>query len=261
MSLSDYLFEELSWIDALLERHGIWHTLAYGTLLAAVRDGDLIPWDEDLDMLIEPGDEEALIALRPQFAERGLRLVSARQPTSHLPVCPPGVRTFSPSVVRALRGRKTVCDFFMFSLFDDGIRRRYDFRNEVYWAPHMSFPDYFVAKRATVRLRGRAFPGLRRAEAWLASVYGRDWQTPRRNRALGGLHQAHRNIYGHRVAPRVAKDAAWCVAQGWDRSRYRDRPAWPRPVQGAGPYGPMPRTRDNSRSLWWRDLRELTRYF
>ena len=34
----------------LLERAGITYWLDYGTLLAAVRDGELIPWDHDADI-------------------------------------------------------------------------------------------------------------------------------------------------------------------------------------------------------------------
>jgi hypothetical protein len=261
MSLSDRLFGDLCRIHELLDRNGVWHVLAYGTLLGAVRDGDLIPWDEDLDMLVEPRDERALLALRPAFAKLDLRLVAARSPTTWLPVPPAAAKTFSPRVVRALRGRRTVCDFFLFDLFADGVRRRYDFAREVYWAPHMSFPDYFMLRPSTVRVRDRKLPGLRDPEAWLASVYGNDWQTPRRNRALGGRPQAHRNIYGHRIAPRLAEDAEWCSARGWDRRRYAERPAWPREVRGAGPFGPTPRTERTSKSLWWRDLDELVRHF
>ena len=140
-------------------------------------------------------------------------------------------------------------------------RRQSTIANEVYCSPHMSFPDYFVAASAAASLRGRPFPAIAHAEQWRASVYGSDWQRPRRNRALGGPAQAHRNIYGHRIVPRLPEEIAWCVERGWDRRVYSACPPWPRQAQGGGPIGPTPRTEDNSRSLWWRDLDEMVRFF
>jgi phosphorylcholine metabolism protein LicD len=45
----------------LLERNGIKHWLEDGALLGIIRDGDLIPWDHDIDLAI-PGDQAEKVA-------------------------------------------------------------------------------------------------------------------------------------------------------------------------------------------------------
>lgn len=255
------LYNSLVALHEILAANGLWHVLAYGTLLGAVRDGDIVPWDKDFDLLARPEDREAILALGPELAKVHMQVSAVRRPATHLALRPRGLQSFDTGCLTVRRSGRKVGDIFFFSVFSDGAMRRYDFGSEVYWSPHMSFPHFFLAEPAFASLRGRPFPAVAHAEAWLASIYGADWTIPRRNRQLGGPTQAHRNIYGHRVAPRLHKDMAWCVRQGWDRGAYADRPAWPRDVRGAGPLGPMPRTEDNSRSLWWRDLDELLRHF
>jgi hypothetical protein len=69
-----HLLELLDFTHELLDRHDICHWLDYGTLLGAVRDGRLIPWDSDIDLAIFRRDAERLLELRPQIESRGHRL-------------------------------------------------------------------------------------------------------------------------------------------------------------------------------------------
>jgi hypothetical protein len=149
----------------------------------------------------------------------------------------------------------------LFSLFADGVMRRWDFEHEIYWCPHSSFPAYFVEEMTEVKLRGRPYRSVRRPDKWIEGVYGADWKTPYKAVAQGGQGRAGVTVHGDRYEPKLHAEMAWCVAQGWDPARYADAHAWPRPIGGAGPKGPTARTKDNTRSLWWRDLDELRRYF
>lgn len=52
------LFELLVWFHNVVRDHidsrghGFWYSIAFGTLLASVRDGDLIDWDTDIDVVV-----------------------------------------------------------------------------------------------------------------------------------------------------------------------------------------------------------------
>ena len=68
---TQHLLELIGFTSDLLTRHGIVHWLDYGTLLGAVREGQLIPWDGDADFSILQRDEHAVLALDEEFAAAG----------------------------------------------------------------------------------------------------------------------------------------------------------------------------------------------
>ncbi len=53
--------EILDVIDDVCRRHGLRYTLAYGTLIGAVRHGGFIPWDDDIDIMMPREDYEKLL--------------------------------------------------------------------------------------------------------------------------------------------------------------------------------------------------------
>jgi hypothetical protein len=61
-------------IDEILERHGIVYWAEAGTLLGVVRHAGLIPWDDDVDIVIPYAEMENIIALQPVLAEKELVL-------------------------------------------------------------------------------------------------------------------------------------------------------------------------------------------
>lgn len=62
-------------VKRLLDEKGLEFYLGYGTLLGAVRNHDIIPGDEDLDIIIR--DEKALLTMLPYLHDNGLRLIRA----------------------------------------------------------------------------------------------------------------------------------------------------------------------------------------
>jgi hypothetical protein len=257
----DWIAECLTYVATAFERHGIWYSLAYGTLLGALRDGDVIAWDYDFDLLVKPEEVPRILALAGEIAKDGFVFEPTRKPPNFLAVNPAGVTSFSTAAIGVWhRGRK-VGDLYSFSLFSDGIMRRWDFDADIYWCPHSSFPAFFVEEMCEVKLRGRPFRAVRCPEQWIAGVYGADWRTPYKAVAQGGNSRSGVTVHGDRYEPKLREEIAWCVERGWDPTRYAHAHAWPRPIGGAGPKGPTARTRDNSRALWWRDLDELRQYF
>lgn len=47
------LLRILDYIDTTLRSHHIWYSLAYGTVLGAVRENGFIPWDKDADVYLK----------------------------------------------------------------------------------------------------------------------------------------------------------------------------------------------------------------
>jgi len=54
------MLEMLAFLDKLCKQNNITYFIAFGTLLGAVRHGGFIPWDDDLDVYINPKDLKRL---------------------------------------------------------------------------------------------------------------------------------------------------------------------------------------------------------
>lgn len=261
MITPDLIDRCLRYVAGTLERRGIDYRITYGTLLGAVRDGDVIAWDHDFDIQIGHERMFDVLALNDEIAADGFAFRPTRMPAQALAINPGNLSVFWNCALGIwFRGTK-VGDIYVFFPFADGVLRRFDFENEAYWCPHSSFPAWFVEGSARVTLRGREYPTFRAPEKFLAGVYGEDWQTPYRAPMQGGQPRADTTTHGDRYLPKLRAEWQWCVQQGWDYSHYASCPRWPRRIAGAGPIGPTGRTQGTSNALWWRDVDELLTHF
>ena len=70
--------EILDVIHDLCVAHNLKYTLAYGTLIGAIRHGGFIPWDDDIDIIMPRKDYERLLAIWEKEAPSGYILQNTR---------------------------------------------------------------------------------------------------------------------------------------------------------------------------------------
>ena len=137
----------------LTESHGIKYAIVGGTLLGAFRDGKLIPWDVDQDVMLEESEYKRLQALDGTLTDNAKLGIS----TSDQNIGGRMVDTLSGAYVDVFVIKDAQVDA-------DGIVRGL-----------FSFPDF---KRSlvfptdkTIELKGHTFPAPRHTEAFLKSQY------------------------------------------------------------------------------------------
>ena len=251
--------ESLLYVHDVLARHGIWHALYAGSLLGAVRDGDVIPWDHDFDLLARPIDRQRIVELNDEVAADGYSFRYAFLPSSDLVLVPDGCERFNAAALVVFRGDEPMGDLYTPWLFTDGNLRQYDLMQEIYWCPRYALPYWFVEELGEAELCGRRLPAIRAPERWLEHNYGPDWRVPYRSTQRGGKPKAGMTPLGDRAAPDLADLVAFCEERGWDRSQYAQLglPRWPRTVAGAGPGHPeLP-----ARGWEFEDLDDLVRRY
>ena len=253
----EVLHDALVLIGERLRTAGVWHCLAFGTLLGAVRDGDLIEWDHDLDLMTRPADLARIVSA---CADDRLSFAPIKISGDWLALRRGGPAGASHAT---LPGLSLTCDgvgvgeLWAPVLFSDGVLRVYDLEHEVSLWAQTALPAFVFEELGEVELRGGSYPVPAHAETLLEWIYGEDWRTPRQAVADGGDQVADRGRSGDRVVPALAEQIAWCEAQGWDRSVYAAQPQWPRGLVAAGPYGNSVRAASTSGSDWWRSLDEI----
>lgn len=80
LSLREIQLEEVKLLDSLssfFEQFGMRWSLAYGTMLGAVRHKGFIPWDDDLDIMMPQPDYERLLSMKDKLPD-GTGLMSAQ---------------------------------------------------------------------------------------------------------------------------------------------------------------------------------------
>ncbi len=163
----DRLYQSLLDTSEILDRLKCDWWLGHGAVLGAVRDGDLIPWDRDLDFIVT-GKADIIGALKSSgkfdsvysHGDEHYRVIL--KPTAD------STRTLKNCVYLYRKEG----DFFVAkvkpALSEDGM---------------FILPARFFERKAYVTIRGRTFPTFHPVEGYLSWLYG-DWQTPDRRRGF-----------------------------------------------------------------------------
>lgn len=72
------LYEMLAAVDGICEKLGLPYYLCYGSALGAIREKGIIPWDEDIDLVLWRKDYERFVREAPSLLPQGLVLQDYR---------------------------------------------------------------------------------------------------------------------------------------------------------------------------------------
>jgi len=150
----------------LLEENGIPHWADYGTLLGAVRDGDLIAWDEDVDFGALAADTEAILALEPRIEAAGHTLVRPE-----------------PAVIRINYSAANSANLDIFLWQRDGETLTAEFDPSYDWPGVQGhrFPRGYVEKLESIGVGDLVLPAPSPVDRFLTEHrYGPDYMTPAR---------------------------------------------------------------------------------
>lgn len=159
------LLELLDFTVGLFEKHNIRYWLAYGTLLGAVRNKQIIPWDEDIDIGVMLGDTPRILPLTLEFFRAGYPI--------KVSVLNDG-RVCAISVYYSLINELHI-DISPYVTF----RKGRSIKGVAFPGCTTLVKNILVANLITIELNGKMYKAPRNPEHILEGFYGTDWQRPK----------------------------------------------------------------------------------
>lgn len=184
------LFRHLDYISYILSINNIKHWLMYGTLLGAVRQGDIIPYDYDFDLGAHVEDVDKLLALSEQLDYDGYKFERSFVYDNSTN------KNLWKVSLKIYYKRIPMGDIYLYKKCGDGLMRRYDPITGMYFWPKGTFPSWFIDDLATVKVRNGVYPMPRDAKILLEYFYGKTWRTPIKAKAQGGQGSKDSDYYG-----------------------------------------------------------------
>ncbi|GAB2465156.1 LicD family protein [Xylanimonas ulmi] len=150
----------LETIDRICREHGIEYTIAFGTLLGAIRHGGYIPWDDDIDIELTRDGYERLIALLATELPEHLSLLHRSARPTYLPFAKvyDNRTEFTSRLDMMNRGTGVFVDIFPVDAVPDDADERQRFHQSIIKAStHLAASndhgvDYSSASRMAYRL-------------------------------------------------------------------------------------------------------------
>ncbi len=162
-----------------LNKNNIPYFLEGGTLLGIVRDGDLLPWDHDVDISINYRDAAKFDKLRWKFYFKGYRVTRRRGIQSYGPIKPNDYRIFKMKPIGlsffkmffpSLAEKMVVLDIFV----------KTDDDTHTYWQSMgkiLRVDKSHYQSSEEVELNGRKLSAPCNYKDYLTAKYG-DWSIP-----------------------------------------------------------------------------------
>lgn len=159
----------------LLEKNGIKYCLESGTLLGIVREGRLLPWDNDLDLFVDSADAHKLGKLKWPLFIRGFVIKEDRVKEEFGPLHCGNLRILKIKSWRLFSSRKQRLLIDLFVKYPEGER--------YYWSVgkkrtvNKSVPRHHYDTLSSIEFDGKVFPIPSDIDDYLTCRYG-EWRTP-----------------------------------------------------------------------------------
>ena len=233
----DQIFQHLCAICDAFEEAKVPYRVAEGTLLGGVREKDIIAHEErDFELDVSFEDVSRVLALNKGLKKSRYEIVD-REPgrfkydvgyhfqnmkAQRDPVGGAGLIVMHDGIV--------VGDISVYTVFNDGMARRYCLRTESSPSPRMTIPAWYLEGDEKIEIRGRKFPCPRLPDAVVRKIYGEFWHEARQPGTFPkGFHPRSGQEYDAPIEPLMIL----ALKNGWDGD-YSDCPMWPRDIKYVG---------------------------
>lgn len=178
------IMKDLVDVMSVFKKHNVRAFLAYGAVLGAVRDGDFIPWDDDIDLdIIDPIDLETRKKIGGTLGD----LVFKTQPICFNVFGKMEMTAMGPQGEARYDGDSEtgiiVCERnFKFSIFFyKPVGEEYVCTPKLGGPRLIAIPTKFYLEPSKLKLHGETFNTAGPHKEYLTHVYGKDWKTPIRD--------------------------------------------------------------------------------
>lgn len=178
--IPDQIFNHLCFISDILNQNNIRHWLVYGSLLGAVRNGDILGFDRDFDIGADIEDADRIIALNRQLNKKGYLIYKQHVTGYDYATLTQKMQIWRVALKVEYQGI-SVGDIYLYQRFADGFSRRFDPVNKTYFWPNSTVPTYFFEVLEKVYIKGKEFPAPRDNRILLEQWYGPTWEAELKN--------------------------------------------------------------------------------
>jgi hypothetical protein len=193
---TEEIFIHLSYISDLLKKNNIKHWINYGTLLGAVRQKDIIPYDYDFDLGVLIEDTDNIIALNPYIENDGYKLELTKGTLFNINKQKEREYLWRVSI-KIVYQENPVGDLYIYSTCEDDFMRRFDKKQKIYFWPNSTFPCELINEIEFLEIRDKKFPAPKFSEILVLYFYGPLWKTPIRSSSQNGENHEDYDFYGN----------------------------------------------------------------
>lgn len=171
----DILFKVTKEVTEVFNELGIRWCLSHGTALGVRRDGDTIPWDDDVDLAIFSTDRNKFGQAREKLRALGFYVPNEGDPNK--PIDPKSNMPYY-DLVSIKDGEKVECWVF------DKTERFYVYDPK---REGLAIPAEYFDTFCKISWRGEEFCAPNNIDGFLTKMYGPTWKTPDRNKKYNPL--------------------------------------------------------------------------